>query len=201
MRAMLKLYGAGLLLVLLSIAGGKLWLSHAASELGDSLTSIEHSEQVTLKERGLADSLSAKQRRLERYSGVLNQLRDGVRAEQVFASIDQAVRGDVWFRKWTFRRSGVSRKLAPETTRAGYFLVIADDGNDGDRVWRMDTHMEIAGRAWDHSDLAELVRRLVEQPIIEDVKVLRTTSRRLATDEVVDFDLAITVAQGSDSYE
>jgi hypothetical protein len=57
----------------------------------------------------------------------------------------------------------------------------------------MDTHMEIRGQAVDHSTLAQFVSRLLDQPRIEQVRVVNTRVRPLAAVEVVDFELAVVV--------
>lgn len=53
--------------------------------------------------------------------------------------------------------------------------------------------MEVSGQALNHSKLAALVSRLIDQPEISDVQILKTALRTYTSTEVIDFDLAITV--------
>jgi 16S rRNA G527 N7-methylase RsmG len=53
--------------------------------------------------------------------------------------------------------------------------------------------MEIRAQAADHSALASFVRELVEQPEVEDVKVVNTRVHRYTSAQVVSFELAVVI--------
>jgi hypothetical protein len=55
--------------------------------------------------------------------------------------------------------------------------------------------MTIKGQAKDHAALSRFVRKLFEQPEIQDVRILNTS--RLSDERIVNFDLAVTVNSGS----
>ena len=113
----------------------------------------------------------------------------------MFAVIDRASDGRVWFSEWTFRRAGELVESDPQAIRAGYFIVLPREAkrDEREKAWLMRTHMEIRAQAVDHSTLASFARRLVEQPEIEEVRVLNTRSRPTASTDVVDFELAVVV--------
>ncbi len=78
--------------------------------------------------------------------------------------------------------------------QTGYFLVIPIEAEDEpNRAWRMETHMEIQGQARDHSMLASFVSRLLDEPRIAQVRIVKTHVREVAAVEVVDFELAVVV--------
>ncbi len=82
----------------------------------------------------------------------------------------------------------------PEAVHAGHFIVLPRQGKAGpEKVWRLRAHMEIRAQALDHSSLARFVRRLVEQPEIDEVRVLNTRVHTNASSPLVDFELAVLV--------
>ena len=141
------------------------------------------------------DALRSEHAEAERRLRVLSGLRGGVAARDMFSVIDRASDGRTWFLDWKFRRAGEVVDRDPEAVQTGFFLVVPleGEGKDSDKAWLMQTHMEIRGRAIDHGALAGFVRRLVQQPEIEEVKVLSTGVRPYTSHEVVDFDLAVVV--------
>jgi len=57
--------------------------------------------------------------------------------------------------------------------------------------------MTIRGQALDYSALSGFVSRLLERPEIEDVRVLRSTLKKQRDSRLVEFNLAVTVANGT----
>ena len=99
-----------------------------------------------------------------------------------------------WFSRWSFMRAGEFKEIKPETTNNGYFVVIQDDKKqEKQQAWKLNTHMELNGKALDHTYLATFVKRLIKQPEIEDVKVLNTSTQQHMNMDIVDFSLAVTV--------
>ncbi len=131
---------------------------------------------------------------LLRRQAILSGLRGGVEARRMFLVVDRALDGNVWFLSWTFRRAGELVDHEPEAVNAGYFIVVPSrTKNEPEKAWRLEAHMEIHARALDHAALAEFVRRLVEQPEVRDVRVLRTRVHEYTAREIVDFELAVIV--------
>ena len=112
----------------------------------------------------------------------------------MFVSMDSALDKSVWFVDWTFRRAGELVDEDEKGVQTGYFLVIPIEAEDEpNRAWRMETHMEILGQARDHSTLASFVSRLLDEPRIAQVRIVKTHVREVAAVEVVDFELAVVV--------
>jgi hypothetical protein len=131
---------------------------------------------------------------LERRRAILSGLRGGVEAKRMFVVVDRALDGNVWFLSWTFRRAGELVEKVPETVDTGYFIVVPSGASkEPEKAWRLEAHMEIHARTLDHSTLAGFVRRLVEQPEIQDVRILKTRMHKYTTRQVVDFELAVIV--------
>jgi hypothetical protein len=53
--------------------------------------------------------------------------------------------------------------------------------------------MEIRGQAVDHSALARFVDRLIDEPRIEQVRIVKTRMQTYAAARVLDFELAVVV--------
>ncbi len=124
---------------------------------------------------------------------LLQGLRSGAAAEDLFVIIDQALPGtDVWFEKWKFRRAGV---VVPDNTRTvntGYLILVTDsNASASDAQWQVETHMSIVGHARDHAALSRFVRGLYDHTEIQEVKLNQTRVREYSNTTVVDFELAI----------
>ncbi len=126
---------------------------------------------------------------------LLAGLHRGAAAQQMFVSVDRALQdGDVWFLRWQFRRAGVRVDKEDNAVNTGY-IVVAPRGAGARKqeAWRIETHMTVKGQARDHSALSSFVRRLLEQPEIDGVRVLRTSLSRQTAPNVVDFEVAVVV--------
>lgn len=147
--------------------------------------SAQQREQIERLDSGLAA--------LDQELSLLRGLRSGAAAEDLFVIIDRALPADeVWFIDWQFRRAGVLVPETANTVHTGYFIVIpAGSKQEAKKPWQVETHMKINGQASDHAALSRFVRRLFEQPEVQDVKLNRTQIRRYANLSVVDFDLAV----------
>lgn len=160
-------------------------------ELLDAALAREQSQQARLA--ALQQERAAAQQKLQ----ILEGLRGGVAAVDVFQVIDRAAEPSVWFLDWKFRRAGEIVEKDPIRVQTGYFIVLPPELNapseTRERGWLMQTHMQIHARARDHSSLAGFVRRLVEQPEIAEARVLNTSTARQGAAEVIDFELAVVV--------
>ncbi len=151
-----------------------------------AITTQQHNELAQLQEENTG---------LMKKWQLLKGLRTGVAAESMFETIDRALPGnDLWFSRWEFQRAGIVTGKTPKTVNTGYFIVVpSDEATTSDEAMRVQTHMKIVGQARDHSALSQFVKRLFQQPQIEDVRVVKTSLRRYTTMNVVDFDLAIVI--------
>ncbi len=172
----------------------KLGLSQAIRSEQREVDELRLAGRLALERRAKLEQLSAEGAEIRRQLAILEQLREGIAAKQMFVVIDRALDGTVWFSNWKFRRAGEVVELKPEAVHAGHFIVLPRRGKDGpERVWRLRAHMEIHAQALDHSSLARFVRRLVEQPEIDEVRVLNTRVQGNASSALVTFKLAVLV--------
>lgn len=194
-RRWLKTFAAAYGLGVLCIVLAKTLLSFSIGAEASEIERLKANKTAVLNQRAQLDALQAEESVLEKRLAVLNKLRGGPPVRQVFLDIDRAVDGKVWFLDWEFMRAGEFVQVKPRTVQRGYFIVVPaeEQGATQDRAWQMQTHMRIKAQATDHSSLADFVRRLGQQSIIEDIKVLNTRLRSYASTQVVDFELAVIV--------
>ena len=189
------LRAAGVILVLLLAVHGAAWsvLSTQTESMQDEIADLQAKQLITSQQRTELESLNAKKSEFERQLELLNGLRSGGAAEQMFVTIERALTSDdVWFVDWRFQRSGVVIDDPEATVNTGYFIVVpADAEGNEERPWQVRTHMTIRGQSRDHSALSTFVKGLFAQPEIEDVHVGRTSLSRVSAIDVVDFDLAV----------
>ena len=180
--------------VAIALGAGKLGLVWAVHASERSLLELERVGQLAIEQRTRLDRLVGERADIALRLSVLDELRSGIVARQMFVVIDRALDGSIWFSSWKFQRAEELVESDPETVKTGFFIVVPNQARDKpEQAWRLRAHMEIRARALDHSSLADFVRRLVEQPEIEEVRVLATRIRRVASTQLVDFELAVVV--------
>lgn len=193
-RRWLVTFASVFVLLVVAIGVGRVVVSQRVGAEKARIDHLRASKQVTLNQLGLIQTLHERKGAAEKRLNILGGLRGGPAAEKIFWTIDRALSGNVWFRSWSFRRAGELVEVAPRAVETGYFIIVPKEANQSqDKAWRLQTHMEIKGQARDHSALAEFVKRLLDQPEIEDVRVLNTSLRRYTTAHLVDFELAVVV--------
>lgn len=182
---------AALGLMLLLVSRGALALGIRGEER--EVARLRAEEALAIDRRGKLERLSATGERLQGRLDLLSSLRGGVAARDMFVAVDRALDGRTWLLDWRFRRAGEWVDKPDEAVSTGYFLVVPQSGEQEERAWRLETHMEMKGQAFDHSALARFTRSLLEQPEVEDVRVLNTRMRSYTESDVVDFELAVVV--------
>lgn len=189
----LKVFG----LAVLALAG-----AHAAAFGGlarevaltkTQIVELQSKQLITSQQRSDLEALGAKKTEFGRQLELLNGLRSGGAAEQMFVTVERALASDdIWFVDWRFQRSGVVVDDEQAAVNTGYFIVVPARPDGGEqKPWQVRTHMTIRGQSRDHSALSAFVKGLFAQSEIEDVHVGRTSRSRIASVSVVDFDLAI----------
>ncbi len=183
---------AGLLLLSVLVFAA---LEVAISENSRAIQALEKKKAITSQQRLVLESLQGQHQSMVAKLAVLERLRGGAVAQEMFVAIDRALDGEsVWFTSWSFLRAGSAAPREPQTVNTGYFIVIPQgQGSDSLPAWQIKTHMEIKGQARDHAALSEFVRRLLDQSQIGDVRVLNTRQRKHKQATVVDFELAVVV--------
>jgi hypothetical protein len=181
---------AGLVIVSGAAAGGLMVATNQARAV------LEEQEQI--RDHGVRRTAEFETR--DRYRQALNQqllvlrsLRSGAPAEKLFATIDNAIGGElVWFDSWRFRRAGVIVPSDRADPLPLTMQMLSQDHLEGSgEDWLVETHMQIRGKALDHKALSSFVTGLFSQDQVSDVRVQRTTLREGGNGKVVEFELAI----------
>ena len=194
LRATLRRSGIVAVLVLVCIGVAKAGLVHGIQIKQRELGQLRTAKTGLLSQKAQVKGLELEKSDLERQLALLDGLRGGPAAKQTLLAVDRALNGNVWFLSWSFRRTGELVEEAPETVNTGYFIVVpAQSSDEPERAWRLRSHMEIRAQAANHSALATFVRELVEQPEVEEVKVVNTRVHRYTSAQVVSFELAVVI--------
>lgn len=172
-------------------------LDYKADEFQKEIVKLEQNKAISSQQRNVLQSLEKNHKKLQVKHNILQKLRGGAVAENMFVTIDKALAdNNVWFKNWSFERAGSKTSEQPKGVHTGYFIVIPESERTNKKqneAWKIQTHMEVDGGARDHEALSSFVRRLLQQPQIADVRILNTQQRTTADKTVVEFRLVITV--------
>ena len=170
-----------------------------ADELDKQLRLLQLRKNISVQRHTELESLNATKRDLEQQVELLSGLRSGAAAVQMFGTMDRAIGGsDVWFTNWAFRRAGVPAGKQPDTVHAGYFVVVRGDKPTQQETWMVQTQMKIDGESIDNAALSSFVSNLVDRPLIQDVRVVRTETIVVKERPLVRFSLDVIVAPVAD---
>ena len=175
-------------------------LKYLTTEYQKEIVVLEKKKAISSHQRGILQELEKDRDQLTKKREVLEKLRGGALAEDMFVNIDRALdRRNIWFKNWKFTRAGSITSEKPQGVNTGYFIVIPESERINQKeqeAWRIQTHMEVAGQATDHEALSSFVRRVLQQPQIGDVRILNTQKQVNADQAVIDFKLVIMVISG-----
>lgn len=178
-------------------------LKYSADEYQKEIIVLERQKAISSQQRALLQSLEKSHSKLNDKRVMLEKLRGGALAKDMFVNIDKALMGkDVWFKNWMFVRAGSKTKEPEKGVNTGYFIVIPEGERSNKtqkEAWQIEMHMEIDGQATNHEALSNFVRRVLQQPQIDDVKILSTRKQVDRDNVVVDFRLIVMVNGGSSS--
>lgn len=184
-------------LATLALAGvAYLYLSSITHGQQQIVAQLEHKKAIGSQRREVLKTLRREKNELQQKLQILERLRQGVVAKDMFVAIDRAIdERELWFNEWTFQRAGAKVRKRQQGVNTGYFIVIPNAQQDKAQagVWQIRTHMEIKGQAVDHNALSKFVSRLLDQPEIKNVSVLKTRTRHYPQLNVIEFNLAIVV--------
>ena len=185
--------------VLLVAVSGYFALDYMNTTLAAEISELQGEQQITEAQRGVLTNLNEEKTHYANQLSFLTGLRSGTAAREMFQTVDHALDGEeVWFLDWEFRRAGTAVEIQEETSSNGYFIIIpATSGEDTNETWKIETHMTIRWHAKDLAALSRFVRKLFNQPEVEDVRILNTS--RMADTRVVNFDLAVSVNSQSET--
>lgn len=186
--------------VIVCLLAARLFLSGNLGAMVAELEQMRGRDQALVGDLARLTALRERERELATRADVLERLRGGLPSMAVFETIDASMDGRVWFREWSFKRAGEYVPAGPTTVNVANIIVVPQgQASAPPRAWKMENHMEIQGQALDHGALADFVRRLASQPLVADVRLLDTRSRRYTDTQVIDFRLAVVLAAGGRS--
>ncbi len=186
--------GAVYLVVAIAMVGVRGFLDQGISKYDREIADFRIERKRADEEQQQIEQLRKKKESLVQRLEVLEGLRGGVAAKQMFSVVDDSLDESVGFRRWSFRRAGEIVNEGEKAVETGYFIVLPRESSDEpQRTWQFQTHMEILADARDHSALASFVRRLSQQPEIQNARILNTHSRKVLDSERVEFELAVVV--------
>ena len=175
-------------------------LKYSAAEYQREVTILEKQKAISSHQRGILQDLEKNRKQLVSKREILEKLRGGASAEDMFVNIDRSLTGrNVWFKDWSFVRAGSKTEKKAKGVNTGYFIVIPEDERTNktkEEAWRIQMHMEISGQATDHEALSSFVRRVLQRPQIADVKILNTKKQGSGDSTVVDFRLIMMINSG-----
>ncbi len=195
LRQLLRQSGISLLVLTTLLMAVFFWLRAETTKLDQQLQQLQSQKAISTQQRHNLENLNTRKNALQQQLNLLAGLRSGITAEQIFITMDQALSsGNVWFTKWDFRRAGTPMKETEQAVHTGYFVVITDNKNNKQETWKIETQMNIEGGAVDHAALSDFVSRLIEQPDIQNVRVLRTEQIMRNQNKLVKFSLEVIVS-------
>ena len=196
----LQMWGIVMLVIIILSAVIGVALNQKADAYQKEIVILEKKKAISSIQRGQLQGLEKDHKKLLKKHEILNKLRGGALAENMFVTIDRALAGNnVWFKNWRFERAGSKTSERQRGVNTGYFIVIPEGDNSNQKeteAWKILTHMEVDGEAMDHEALSSFVRRLLQQPQIGDVRILNTQQQAYTDKTVVNFRLVITVNSG-----
>lgn len=169
------IYVGGLLMVL------GLYLV-AVDRISDESLAIEQlrlDKNELLRRQNRISQLRSQRERLQENVEMLRSMRSGPSTDAIFAAVDRALAQDVRFDAWRFSHAEPN----------------VDGGRSSSTAeWRQSLHMEISGNAANHSALADFVKRLSSQGLVQEVRIITTRATPAtssANGPVVNFQLAV----------
>lgn len=183
------------LLICLLIVFGHFNIAIKIENIKLTINKLQKDKSFNLQQQQTYNTLLTTEQVLQKNLEIISGLRGGPPVIQIFKVIDRVMDGAVWFDQWSFQRAGEMTEVKPETVQTGYFIIIPQDVNNTNKqqAWRLNTHMDISGKAWDHSGFSRFVTALIDQPEIEDVKVISTNLRSYTNYQLVDFKIIVIV--------
>ena len=163
------------------------------SKLHSKIGELHKQQETTSQQHEVITRFNENIQNLEFQLVLLNSLRSGTGAPEMFTTIDRAMTDtDVWFNTWEYQRVSSPVEQKDQSSKNGNLVILtAGNGTTTDTAWEIETHMTIKGQAKDHSALSKFVRRLSSQPEIHDIRILNTATATHMS--VVDFNIAVTV--------
>lgn len=190
-----RLFGFTFAGVLVLIFGLRFILIAKTKAFNSKIEIRQKDKQFNNEQQQKYNTLVAEGIKLEKELEILNGLRSGPSAKRILLALDRIVQNDVWFSKLSYNRTGEITHVQPATAQTGSFIIIPKEanGSSNQQGWKLNTHMEINGQALDHSSLSGFIRKLINLPEIDDVKVVNTSLRNYTNSQVIEFNLIVII--------
>lgn len=178
-----------------SLLGASVVLQNLSDQARRQTSSLSRQQQLLEQQSSQLQSLDEQIRQLSEQLDILNGFRGGQLAPELLMAIDRSLLpGSVWFAQLDFGRAGSLVDGSRAATQPGYFIMLPSaDSRAAAKAWKIDTHMELHGFSHNYEKLAEFVSRLLKQPEISEVRVLRSDLREQQQWQVVSFELAVLI--------
>ena len=190
-----RMFGFGFVLVLIFLFVLKFIFSFKIREYNAEIESLQKEKLLFSEQSQLYNDLLIEENKLSKYLEILKGLRGGPPVKQIMLAIDRVINADIWFTRWSFHRIGEITESPQNDIQTGYIIIIPREASASSQqqTWKLSTHMEISGQAKDHSSLSRFIERLINQPEIQDVKVINTNARDYTAGQVVSFNIVVTI--------
>ena len=124
---MLSIWAMSMFVFIVVTALVSFGLSYKADKYQQEIVILEKQKSISNQQRSLLQGLEKNRMALiDKYS-ILQKLRGGALAADMFVTVDRALIGkNVWFKDWRFERAGSKTSEQSEGVNTGYFIVITE---------------------------------------------------------------------------
>ena len=169
--------------VILLVSFGKGLLSSLVAKEKSATATLEAGKASIVTQRTELEKLRDRQAELQERLAIMESLQEGPPTEKMFEIINQAADESVWFTNLKLNRS--TERLTATAPRT--------DVNRDNTEQRGRLRLEITGQALNHSALANLVKRFLDQQEIEDVHIINTSTMHYPAGQVVAYTLVVLI--------
>ncbi len=191
-RRQLRLFVTACLAVLACIALGWAGLTWLIWRGQGELARLQQQESLSQQNKARATEYTQQKQLIESQLAALDELRGRDRVAAFLRAIDAAHGEGIWFDSMRFlRRAGTSTlNNLPGATNSGLIVAPATPGSTT-QATELGQGVDIVGHAFNHSLLADFMRKLGAQPGIADLRLIDTSLRNYTTTQVIDFSLTL----------
>ncbi len=179
LKAWFKRYAVYFLAVSTGLAVIYIALAFNTANLREDLDELQLKNNIALNKKQQFQQLLGEKNHLQQELDLLNGLRSGISIEKIFIAIDRVFKNDsIWFTHWQYSRSESrltnNDSLNDSSADSVYFMIVSDQKKNLQEKWQINTRLNINGGALNHAALSDFIRRLIEQPEINNVRIIRT---------------------------
>ena len=179
-------------IMLLSAIASRVWAEHLIKKERATIETLKINESFIIDQTKHLENLKKQRSYLKACQEALDSLLGGPSAERMFVILSRAINPSAWITDCKFLRDGKATGYTPAHVKKGSFQVTPKN-TDGNKPLRGAIRMEIRGQALNHSALAGFVKKLLEEPMINDVQILKTVAHRGKSGHVIEYNLAVAI--------